>query len=558
MYFHFRFVLIPGTVLFSKTALLLAVEFGDLKMDSDDETDAFPSLPSGGCGTGSKQQEPRKNKGTGKQQEPRKNKGTVPGSVEQYITGEYVQIGDGCVMNQVVYATETDETEPRRRKQQEKNVKNQPDSKLDLTLGSRMTIHGGKVNINTEGPIPMPEATPAGQNSLTVDDMASLIRGFPSVDITGGGHITTHGAVVNIGRAATPTPTPVPVPVPVPSAPVTDHKKTATEGQDEGTAFLVGERYAFTAWHVVKKIVESMELPDPGIHLDRLKSEKVYINFGSPGKKTTTYYISGLPYKDEDLDVALLELQPPGETDVTSTPLRFGLCDATELHIVGYGHRKFPNDKQGDLRCQIINSNSDEYKSACAWLEENKSTFDDVDYGDIANAYGKIRNEDFVCCDSFLTFGASGSPMAVMKNGDRFIVGIYTQGIPGFYWQRYKLFKNVLPEKELQLFDIFNEDRREHNEDCRNTTRIAGTQRGSREHNEDRREHNEDCREHNEDRREHNEDRREHNEDRQEHNEDCREHNEDCGKITRIAGNTTRIARNTTRIAGNKRRLPGR
>lgn len=208
-----------------------------------------------------------------------------------------------------------------------------------------------------------------------------------------------------------------------------------------------------THYETLFYFTESMELPDPGIHLDRLKSEKVYINFFSPGKKTTTYYISGLPYKDEGLDVALLELQPPGETDVTSTPLRFGLCDATELHIVGYGHRKFPDDKHGDLRCQIINSNSDEYKSACAWLEENKSTFFDVDYGDIANAYGKIRDEDFVCCDSFLTFGASGSPMAVMKNGDRFIVGIYTQGIPGFYWERYTLYntlfnnKNVLPKK---------------------------------------------------------------------------------------------------------------
>ncbi|KAL5007358.1 hypothetical protein ScPMuIL_016164 [Solemya velum] len=293
----------------------------------------------------------------------------------------------------------------------------------------------------------MPEATPAGQNSLTVDGMASLSKEFASVAITGGGHITTHGAVVNIGRAATPAPTPVPVPVPVPSAPVTDHKKTATEEcqghfmktnnenvyeesnihyinetmkrvgrvtspQTMATAFLVGERYAFTAWHVVKKIVESKYLPNPGVDLDRLK-----------------------------------KLQPPEETDVTSTPLRSGECDATELHIVGYGHQEFPDDKHVDLRCQIINSNSDEYKSACAWLEENKSTFFDVDYEDIANAYGKIRDEDFVCCDSFLTFGASGSPMLVMKNGDRFIVGIYTRGIPGFYWERYKLFKNVLPEK---------------------------------------------------------------------------------------------------------------
>ncbi|KAL5007824.1 hypothetical protein ScPMuIL_016630 [Solemya velum] len=252
-----------------------------------------------------------------------------------------------------------------------------PDSKLDLTFGSRMTFHGGEVNIHTEGPIPMPEATPAGQNSLTVDGMASLSKEFASVAITGGGHITTHGAVVNIGRAATPAPTPVPVPVPVPSAPVTDHKKTATEEcqghfmktnnenvyeesnihyinetmkrvgrvtspRTMATAFLVGERYAFTAWHIVKTIVESMELPNPGVDLDRLKSKEVCINFISPGKKTTTYYISGLPYKDEGLDVALLELQPPEKTDVPSTPLMFGLCDATELHILGMGIETFP------------------------------------------------------------------------------------------------------------------------------------------------------------------------------------------------------------------------
>lgn len=152
-------------------------------------------------------------------------------------------------------------------------------------------------------------------------------------------------------------------------------------------------------------------------------------------------------YHDEDLDVALLQLQEnTAEGNAIRFPQSLGKFKQLDpqtknIVILGHGHPDPQKSKVADKKCEVITNRNPKLTAAKNWFESGggrgvvrerlKQSNQYVLPQMLQAPYAKVGDPRHLVCNSFVTKGGSGSPM-ITTSGE--VVGLYNCGIPGFYW----------------------------------------------------------------------------------------------------------------------------
>lgn len=173
----------------------------------------------------------------------------------------------------------------------------------------------------------------------------------------------------------------------------------------------------------------------------KLASQKVYIDFGEYGDYSYKYYFQpDVFYFDRDLDVALLQLNTADRVIFPPALKSFQpFGDIHKITILGHGTPDPYNPKTADILCDVITNTSHQMSAAEGWFNTTgkillyntlKQLGHTVSIDQLQSPY-QLDESKHSLYDCFVTHGGSGSPILNRANA---VVGLYTNGIPDFYW----------------------------------------------------------------------------------------------------------------------------
>ncbi|KAH3711193.1 uncharacterized protein LOC127857538 [Dreissena polymorpha] len=250
-----------------------------------------------------------------------------------------------------------------------------------------------------------------------------------------------------------------------------------------GTGFRVGSKYIMTAKHVITDILDPYR---SGVITDQYMQD-AHISFSDlpTVPSDLDYKFKQVCYFNEKLDIAILEILNPDQRLPNKLPLRRdNLPDIEYVSLFGYGHPNNPR-KHWDQRCQIIYPNFECLRSALAFKEKrHQDLIQNLDRNYVVRLRSKNENPAAVVekgylgydephkllIHAFLEHGASGSPMLACVNpaaGIVQVVGVFTHGIPEFYFCLSDTGKSIIPnefrfEAGTRMTFIFQDMCREH------------------------------------------------------------------------------------------------
>ncbi|KAH3711146.1 uncharacterized protein LOC127857537 [Dreissena polymorpha] len=257
----------------------------------------------------------------------------------------------------------------------------------------------------------------------------------------------------------------------------------AHNGHVFGTGFRVGSKYIMTARHVISDILD----PYRSGRITEQYLQDAYISFSDipTVPSVVTYKLKQVCYSNEKLDIAIMEILNPDQRLPNKLPLRSdNLPDIEYVSLFGYGH---PNNqgKHWEPRCPIIYPNFECLRSALAFKEQHHQYFiQNLDLDHVNRIRRQDKNPAAVVEKGYLGYdeqhkllihalledGASGSPMLACVNpaaGIVQVVGVFTHGIPEFYFCLNDTGKSIIPnelrfEAGARMTFIFQDMCREH------------------------------------------------------------------------------------------------
>lgn len=213
-----------------------------------------------------------------------------------------------------------------------------------------------------------------------------------------------------------------------------------------GTVFRVGTSYVMTAWHCIYSIIfDPFMIQTMEAQLQKLQDTNVCIHF-SPSLITpleNIFYVEGLCYADESLDVAVLKLAaksgvPPNPQESLKL-CRNPISDdhSPSVDIIGFGHpSKQFNLKMLEPSCKLISPNDQSVANAKWWFQQEEPRLTTASQtGKKALGYDGIERMEKMLFSCYAEHGISGGPILSSNDPQHiYVIGIVTNGLPHCLW----------------------------------------------------------------------------------------------------------------------------
>ncbi|XP_053390005.1 uncharacterized protein LOC128552946, partial [Mercenaria mercenaria] len=228
-------------------------------------------------------------------------------------------------------------------------------------------------------------------------------------------------------------------------------------GEVIGTVFRAGDSYVFTAFHVVRKIIDINLNGQYDFAL--LEMENVWVNFNASVAEPSCFVYKvchEFSSNDPCLDFAVLRI-----TNQVQLPRKmfldkynFERLQAKMLSGIGYGHpEQHSKCKKGlDPNCQIIFAIKNKIASCREWMQgyfdyyRNAVLQNGEDPALVDNSYVGIDTQRNIFLDITMEHGGSGSPF--LTNDGR-VVGILTHGYPEFCFKLPLIIRSCFPKHKM-------------------------------------------------------------------------------------------------------------